>query len=190
MHRIEYLPLAESDLDAVCDLFAPAFAHDDPLAKSQGITETDFAALLRSIYPQLLADGLSRVAHDTRNGQLVAGVLADRAGPGEEGSDAIAALIETAQTRYRQSSHHARGTCAHIHFVASRREFRRHGLVETLAQQCCEQARVAGCESVVVEASGVRSRRLFRERLGFSEVCVVPYADFEYHGNRPFAGIA
>ena len=123
-------------------------------------------------------------------------VLVDRLGNGDsdgklrEGSNAIEALIDSARERYFAASGASPRGLAHIHFVASHPRYRRRRLVERLVAAVTDAARDAGYDALLVEASGIRSHSLFRDRSGFSEQVTVRYADFEYGGQKPFAAIA
>lgn len=183
--------LSEEHRAGVLSMIASAFASDDPLARSQGIGEADFRDLIDGLYDSLLACGLSFVAHDRENGQIAAVVLADDlGGDGDEGSDAIAELIQAARRDYFSRQSPGSGRLAHIHFIASSPAYRRQRLVQAVVGACLEEARRQAFDRVFVEASGNRSRALLAAHFGFVERVRVGYADFSWQGRHPFSSIA
>ena len=171
-------------------MIATAFASDDPLAHSQGIGESDFHQLVDSLYDNFIACGLSFVARDTGTGQIAAVVLADDLDDdGNEGSDAIAALIDSARSAYFAGAGLDRTRLAHIHFIASSPDYRRQRLVQRVVEACLAAARDRGFERMLVEASGNRSRTLLEKHFGFCEQLRVNYAEFNWNGQRPFLDI-
>ena len=173
-------------------MIARAFAGDDPLARSQAIGEAEFRGLIDRLYDDFVADGLSLVAIDSDSGRVAAVILAEthREAPGEEGSDAIAAIIASARESYFADHDDANGELMHIHFIASNPDYRRQQLVTRLSANCLQQARQRGFRRVMVEASGIRSRKLLEKHLDFKPRVTIPYADYEHRGEYPFRSIA
>ena len=172
-------------------MIACAFAKDDPLARSQGISERDFQQLIGGLYDNFVACSLSFVARDTGTAQIAAVVLADDFGDaGDEGSDAIAALIDSARSAYFAATPSDKSRTAHIHFIASSPDYRRQRLVQRVVEACLAAARDRGFDRMLVEASGNRSRALLETHFGFRERVRVDYAEFSWHGRHPFEAIA
>ncbi len=184
-------PLATDHRAGLLPMIAAAFAGDDPLARSQGIGEADLWELFDSLYDHFIACGLSFVARDVETGGLAAVVLADELGAsGEEGSDAIAALIDSARSVYFSRDGIDDIPLAHIHFIASDPAWRRQGLVQQVVRACLDEARERGFARMLVEASGNRSRALLATHFDFVERVRVDYAEFTWHNQRPFQAIA
>lgn len=173
-------------------LLGRVFANDDPLARSQGIDEAAFRAFIDGQYDVFAADRLSRVALAPGSRRVAAVVLAEvfRAADGEQGSDAIEALIDTARRSYFADFTPVEGGLLHIAFIASDPAFRRRRLVTRLVEHCLRAARSRGIRRAMVEASGIRSRGLLQEHLGFEARVTLGYETFEWGGGNPFAAIA
>lgn len=176
----------------VLPMIAEAFANDDPLARSQGIKAADFSQLIDHLYDDFVAEQLSLVALDSDLDLVAAVILAEsyQLGPGEEGSDAIAALIDRAREPYFADYTPQAGELMHIHFIASHKDYRRQKLVQKLIATCLDRARDLGFQKAIVEASGIRSRKLLQEHLDFHSRVTIDYADFTWNGGRPFYAIA
>ena len=170
-------------------MIAPVFSRDDPLARSQRLSAADFrqfiAANLTGFYP------LSWVAVSTADNRVAAAVLADDPADdeGDEGNHAIGALVGALRKTYFETRGPDRSGLLHIHFVACAAEHRRRGLIEKLVQDCLDAARGRGFSRAIVETSGETSRRLFAQKLSFEEIAIETYADFGWHGDKPFASI-
>lgn len=184
-------PLKPSRRDEMLDMISLAFSRDDPLARSQGIERHAFRefidANLNSWY------GLSWIAVERASGRAAAVVLAEdrvETDDVDEGSDAIAALIGAARRDYFAAESPPPAELFHIHFVACDEDHRRRGLVQQLVNCCMAAAAERGFSRVIVEASGKRSRELFREKLGFVEKALIAYLDFSWQDGYPFGGIA
>ncbi len=174
------------------DLIAEVFAADDPLAHSQGLDPIRLKQLIERLFPHFLSTGLSRICLDSRAQRAAAVVLVDDFNPqnSDEGSDAIAAIINSARASYAAMTSLTDDKIVHIHFIASDRQYRHQGLVLRLVDECLQCAKRQGYARVVVETSGNRSLNLFTEHLGFISRVEVAYADFEWQGQIPFASIA
>ena len=192
MNDCKLIPLRDADRDSAIHTISAAFSSDDPLAVSQHIDYNRFRKLIDSLYDGFLAAQLSFAAQDIDSGKVAALILVDNElhSDGNEGSDAIADIISCARQHYIEQLDQPIGKTIHIHFVASDSKYRRQRLVSKLTDTCLESARQQGFDRAVVEASGNRSRNLFREHHGFVERVSVAYHDFEWHGKRPFTEIA
>ena len=192
MAKCDIQPLDQTLRKDVLQMIARAFASDDPLARSQGIGEAEFHELIDRLYDPFVADRLSFVAIDSDADRVAAVILAEphREEAGNEGSDAISAIIATARESYFADRHPAIGELMHIHFIASDPDYRRQKLVAQLTASCLQRGREQGFGKVMVEASGIRSRKLFEEHLDFQPRVTVSYADYEYRGDCPFRAIA
>ena len=189
--KIEIELLDSRHREGLLPMIATAFASDDPLARSQGIGESDFHQLVDSLYDNFVDCSLSFVARDTGTGQIAAVVLADDLDDeGDEGSDAIAALIDSARSAYFAGAGLGRARPAHIHFIASSPDYRRQRLVQRVVEACLAAARDRGFDRMLVEASGNRSRRLLENHFGFCEQVRVDYAKFSWNDRHPFRAIA
>ena len=192
MSEIKTVSLDDSHRPAVLEMISRVFTQDDPLARSQGIGEAEFRSLIDSLYLGFVEDGLSYVAIDeftqTIAGVVLAEITMDR--DHNEGSDAIAEIIEKARSCYYAEVAPDRESLAHIHFVASHPEFRQQGIVQILTQATLDAAREADCKRIFVEASGIRSKRLFADKMNFTERILIHYDTFEYEGRYPFKAIA
>ena len=176
---------------AVLEMVSTAFADDDPLARSQSIDASSFRKLVDGLYPGFLASGLSFVARDPAHDVIAALVLAESFEQGgDEGSDAIAAIIDLARRRYFAELPARDARLAHIHFVASSPDYRRQGLVQRVVEACLQQAGNLRFDRILVEASGNRSRALLEKHFGFQPRAQIEYADFTWQGKKPFAAIA
>lgn len=173
-------------------MISEAFANDDPLARSQSITTTDFYELIDRLYDNFIADRLSQVAVDIDSNRVAAVIFAEvhRPGPGDEGSNAIAALIDTARKPYFAKYKPRARELMHIHFIASDPDYRRQQLVRRLIAACLDEARLQGYQKVMVEASGNRSRALLQKHFEFQSRVTIEYANFEWDGGQPFSTIA
>lgn len=173
-------------------MIAKVFASDDPLARSQGISELEFRDLIDRLYDDFILDRLSHVAIDTDSKRVAAVVLAEahQFEAGDEGSNAIAAIIAAAREPYFADYKPPAGELMHIHFIASHLDYRRQQLVHNLVANCLDQARNRGFRKVVVEASGIRSRTLLEEHLDFHPQVSIDYADFQWQDEHPFSSIA
>jgi GNAT superfamily N-acetyltransferase len=192
MENCVFEALHQSHRQKVLPMIAGAFSRDDPLARSQGISEPEFHDFIDSLYDGFIQDRLSQVAIDTDADRAAAVVFAEahRSGPGAEGSDAIASLIDSAHKSYYADYHPAHGELMHIHFIASNPDYRGRQLVQKLIANCLRAARGKGFQRAVVEASGIRSRTLLENHFDFQARVSVGYADFVYQGSRPFSSIA
>ena len=173
-------------------MIAEAFAKDDPLAHSQAMRESDFHDFIDGLYDNFVADRLSFVAIDSDTDRIAAIVLAEvyRSTPGDEGSDAITALFAIAREAYFADYSPLEGELMHISFVASNPDYRRQRLAHQLCEHCLAEARDRGYSKAMVEASGIRSRTLLEQHLGFQAQVSTSYADFEWRGELPFSSIA
>lgn len=184
--------LAEPFRQDMLQMIAQAFVKDDPLARSQGIKESDFHDFIDRLYDDFEVGGLSRVAIDTSSKRIAAVVLAKahRFEPSEEGSDAIAAIITAARNLYFSGYAPAAGELMHIHFVASAVDYRRRRWVHPLIADCLEAGKGRGYQNAVVETSGIRSRNLFEQHFDFRARVNIEYTSFEWRGSFPFRSIA
>ena len=182
-------PLQPQHREGVLDTISTAFANDDPLARSQRIDAPMFRILIDDLFSGFLSCEMSYVARDPSNARIAAVVLADRFDSSDEGSDAIAAIIDEARRQYltqREVSYHG---IAHIHFIASAREYRQQGLVQKVVEACLQQARELQFERVIVEASGIASKTMLEKYFGFACRVVVTYEGFRWQGGYPFTSI-
>jgi ribosomal protein S18 acetylase RimI-like enzyme len=184
--------LDQSHRQMVLPMIAEAFSRDDPLAASQGISESEFHDFIDGLYEGFIQDRLSQAAIDIDTNRAAAVVFAEahRCGPGVEGTDAIASLMDTAHESYYTDYQPARGELMHIHFIASNPDYRGRQLVQKLIANCLRAARDQGFRRAVVEASGIRSRNLLEKHFHFQPRVTVGYADFEWKGSKPFNSIA
>lgn len=174
----------------VLQMIAVAFTDDDSLARSQGIDVPSFRVLIDGLYPGFLDSRLSHVARDRARNRIAAVVLADAFEASDEGSDAIAAIIDRARQRYIAERSADDSRLAHIHFIASSRAYRRHRLVHQAVDASLQQARNQRFDRIVVEASGIPSRTFFEKHFGFESRVVIDYRSFEWKARYPFASIA
>ena len=190
MHECIIEPLQPRHREGVLDTVSTAFAGDDPLARSQQIDAPTFRKLIDALYSGFLSCELSFVARDLSNARIAAVVLADRFDSSDEGSNAIAAIIDEARRQYLVENKNSRSTLAHIHFIASAREYRQQGLVRKVIEKCLQRARELQFERAIVEASGIASRTMLEKYFGFSCRVVVAYDDFHWEDKYPFVSIA
>ena len=76
----------------------------------------------------------------------------------------------------------------HLFNLGVLHEYRRFGIAKRLILESLEMAAQHGFEYAVAETTGVGSQTLCG-RLGFNTLHAVPYAEYEFSGERPFAGI-
>ena len=184
--------LKESHRAGVLATISKAFTSEDPLATSQGIVEADFHKFIDTLYPDFLHCGQSYVAVDPALNRVAAVLLADTqvSAESEEGSDAIASIIAAARAKYFAICPPVPCKSLHIHFIASHPDYRGQQLVQRLVAACLDNAGKYGFQRAMVEASGIRSRNLFKNHFDFSERVSIDYGNFEWQETFPFASIA
>jgi len=184
--------LHQTHRQEVLRMIAEAFANDDPLARSQGMGESEFHDFIDRLYDDFANDRLSYVAIDTDANRAASVVLAEvhHSGPSDEGNDAIAGLFDAVREPYFADYTPAIGELMHINFIASNPDYRRQQLVQKLIASCLDEARDRGFQKAMVEASGIRSRTLLEKYFDFHPRVTIDYADFQWQDELPFSSIA
>src|SRR5579871_3170622 len=89
---LEYRVYRDSDAEQVAAVLADVFSRHDPLAYAAHVTAGDFAALVRTLLPQVSKDGLTIVACVPPAGEIV-GVMLTNDGAADSAEE-LSALNE------------------------------------------------------------------------------------------------
>lgn len=192
---IVYGLLEAADEPEMIQVLADAFSRHDPPAVALGLSASDIAQIVKSFAPKVLAEELTIVARDAA-GRMVGvmftedfGTPSPDLGALPEGFEAIGMLLDRLDLPYRETHDVVPGSHLHLLMVAVSDVATRAGVAQTLIRVCVDQGAKRGYRWAIAEATGVVSQHIFR-KLGFIELDVVPYGEFEVNGQRVFATIA
>jgi ribosomal protein S18 acetylase RimI-like enzyme len=192
---IIYGLLEATDEPEMVQVLAEAFSRHDPLAIALGLSVSDVAQIVEAFAPKMLKEELTIVARDA--GGEMAGVMftddfgtpSPDVGALPEEFDAIGMLLDRLDLPYRETHEVVPGSHLHLLMVGVSDGATRRGVAQALIRVCLDHGSKRGYRWAIAEATGVVSQHIFR-KLGFNELDVVPYREFEVDGQRVFATIA
>lgn len=192
---ITYGLLDVTDEREMIQVLAEAFSRHDPPAVALGLSASDIAHIVKSFAPKMLAEELTIVARDAA-GEMVGVMFTDDFGTPSpdlgglpDGFEAIGILLDRLDHSYRETHDVVPGSHLHLLMVGVSDVATRSGVAQTLIGVCLDHGSKRGYRWAIAEATGVVSQHIFR-KMGFNELDVVPYGEFEVDGQRVFATIA
>jgi ribosomal protein S18 acetylase RimI-like enzyme len=193
---IRYTLLGAEDLDEVARLVAHVFTDgSEPVTRQLHIGPREFVLLIKAFTQKFIREGLSIVARDVRTSEVVAAQLNDDMGTQNpdladvyEWAAPVLALLEQLDRRYFADRAVEPNIYAHFFFIAVLPSYRGRGIASQLLELSLAIASRNGYRKATVEATGLVSQHVLH-KAGFEPRVEIPYATFEYNGNRPFQGI-
>ncbi len=187
-------PLDATLIDQTFDLATEVFATSSTIHAALGVDLETYRASLRPSFEAMVAEGMSLAAldpDDTLLGGLIATdmhtTLSDepRIGPYPE----IAALTQALTRRFLGIRAFKAGEVLLVDMAAVHPGARGRGVYRTLRKHVQGTARDGGWCYVVGELSSPATQRVVLDQMGHEKAAEIAFADFEWNGSRPFAGI-
>ncbi len=184
------------DVPAVAKLLSEVFNRSEPLALAAGQSLRDTHRLASVFGAKGARERLAVAAFDADDDSLVGAAIAHDFGTpvpaplDDLGAESlpIIALIDTLEASYRRTRAIEHGAYAHVFMIGVAAQMSGRGVAGQLVESVLANARKRGYRFALTEATSVGSQRVFR-RAGFRELDAASYAEFEFNGDRPFAGI-
>lgn len=195
--QFEYSVYNTKDESSMVTLLSRVFTDHDPLAVALNIAAQEFEALLKWWSPKVAAEGLTTIARRTDTGEIVAVMFVEDAAtnppPGMEQLsdrfDPIFAYLGHLDSQYRGDIIPQPGESAHLVFCGVDDQFAGQGLAQSMMTNGMQYVFSKGYKTIVAEATSRKSQHIAK-KFGFTEKATVPYADFEFEGQRVFASVA
>jgi hypothetical protein len=184
-----------SDLDAILDAFYRDRLEPGPLFSATGVTQPDVLPVATSWLQHMLPQGLTWLALD--RGRIVGlGMGEDFSNPWRSAGVALAPAIAPCIALLDRITHEYHATCRpppghtlNIVVLKVRKDYTGRHVTKTFMVDGVPAMRERGFKKVIGILSGAKSQHLARARFGFEIEAEIKYADFEFEGRRPFAGI-
>jgi len=194
--KIVYKKLQPDLVGKATDCIGISFATKaDPFTRALGLSQAQWGVMSQMFVQRAAKKDLSWVALDEHTG-TVEGVIINEDWKEKQPEEyrylldwaPVRAMFNELHTRFK--AHHPRidhGKVIHpLYFTSVRPEARRNGIVSTLWEKSVETARDKNYETMVAEAGNTVSAAVFT-KLGFEEIAKVPFDEFAYQKERPFA---
>jgi len=194
---IEYGPLDESTLDGAIQCVSEVFVEREPMSVHLGITLDEFLVFARAFYPGVMQEGLSFVARDAASGEVV-GVrvsedyfqeempeiegLSPKFGP-------LFALLEALGKQAYDMRDIQPGKYVHLFMVAVKSNYAKRGIAPTMNKIFFSHVKNRGFTHAMTEPTGEISQHILLNKFGFKKMAEIAYDDFEFEGEKPFAGL-
>lgn len=189
---------ADTSLDEVVNLLARSFTSKNRLDLAVHNTEEQHWRGLRHLWPQLIADGATRLVHDAETGKLLAvAVCCDFSAPqtAPDGmADSFLAIAEINESMERplRAAVAALGRRLLLWFMvgtSTDRHADNIALVLLLMANTLHDAKSLGYHGVCSINSHLVTNVVTQQWFQFNVFDEAPAADFQYCGRRPFAHI-
>lgn len=197
-HDIVFEVVDQTNMMEAAALVARVFARDEPLVRFLGITEKEMLAFTKQYYPKIAAEGLSLIARDVATQAVIgARICEDSAIPPADELithlspkfDPLFACLEQLSEPYFQHYQPKPGECAHMFMVAVADDYTNMGIAPRMNRLFFDLARERGYRRLITEPTGNISQHILRDKMGFDVLVKLPYRDFEFNGEKVFAGI-
>ncbi len=195
---IIYDVLQDQDLGHAIECVTNTFAVGDPLSRAVGLSIQDLESYIQVFMQRkLVTDGLSVVARDDSNGNVVGAILmGDFMTRKPEDMEGLSrkmlpyiAILDNLDRRYIANNDIQRGEVLHV-FMAGVSDLQvNKGIGFQMLLKGYEIARSKGYRRAISEITGAASQHV-AEKYGARTLYKVLYRDFEYQGVRPFRTIS
>ena len=194
---IRYELLDEENMEGAVQCVSEVFIENEPLAHHMKITLDEFITFARGYYPMIVEQGLSLVARDIASGEVI-GIRVSEDHVLENPPEIenlspkflpIFTLLGQLEERFYKERQIRRGEYVHMFMVAVKPGFTCRGIAPTMNRLFINHVIELGYTHAVTEPTGAISQHILRDKLGFKVLDQVDYEDFEFEGERVFAGI-
>jgi hypothetical protein len=184
-------------LDEMALMVAEAFSRYEPMAVAQGIPEKEFVDFVKILGLKAQHDELTVLAREQETGQVIGAMIADDFAsvppegmehPGEKFAP-IFALLGELDEQYKHGRSLRLGEYLHLFMIAVDRRHKGRTVAHNLIQSCLENGIGKGYHTSVIEATGVISQHIIRNKCGFVGRLEIPYKTFVYQGRLVFESI-
>jgi hypothetical protein len=194
--EIAIQPLKAHNLDAAFELATEVFSRASTLHRALGVTLEDYRIYLRPQFRQVVAQGLSVVAIDTRTGAVMGCMIVTdyaKQPAGDIGTypvmTPLAALARELDHQYTAAGKVSPGQVILIDMGAVRPEAEGRGIYQSMRAQVHTIAKSKGFQRVVGELSSAATQHVVLTQLGHAKMAEVSFHDFECDGAFPFRTI-
>ncbi|QDL10592.1 hypothetical protein DP113_24135 [Brasilonema octagenarum UFV-E1] len=193
--RLQYDIFEMESLDATATMVAQSFIHSDPMAIVQKFSIREFAHFVRQLCVGVAEQGLTIVAKNHQNNEVVGVVIAGDFVTdsslkiekfGEDKFQPIMELFEQLQTQYMLGKQIDKNEYLHLHMLAVAPEYRGEKIAHSLVKICVENAANAGYRIAFAEAANSISQHVFKN-CGFVAHHEILYKQYTYD-NVPIFG--
>lgn len=194
--NVEITPLTKEVSRESFFLVCEVFATDSVLHSAVGISIEDYRRYLQASFKKMWKQGLSLVAIDRTNDELVGCLVAcDYTAQGESNAQvppelhAVNALLRKLENIYRLNRQLVPGKYMLIDMAIVKPTVRGSGVYRKLRESAHQVGREAGFSLVVGELSSSATQHLCINRFGHKVCAEIEYASFQYMDETPFAKI-
>ncbi|MGB0507460.1 MAG: hypothetical protein ACPGGK_14805 [Pikeienuella sp.] len=193
MSSIEITAVDQANAEKVFALVTDVFSGGSTLHRALGIGLEEYRAYLHDGFMAMVVEGLSVVA--VEDGDLLGCMIVtdfhqhlgvseapDRFAP-------LAALTGELCRQYQQVRNIGPGEAALVDMGAVSSRAGGKGVYQKLRDAAQDRARQRGFRRIVGELSSAATQHVVLNRLGHEKLAEVRFADFEFGGAKPFAGI-
>ncbi len=188
--------LSDSDIEPAARLLSMSFAASEPTTVHLRISEEEFFSYARSVCEATVKEALSLVIHNASDELLGCVILSDWLS-GHTPPSGLTGKLKPVLALLGSIDHYARrsvgrpwipfGEYAHLWMTAVHPDAQGQGLASLLNTLGAVRALHAGYRWTFVQFTHPFNHRTARAFLGAEDLCTLPYSDFEFEGERPFA---
>ena len=189
------------DVDQAMEVSLDVFLHEEPITRSLGFDRAEVEPLARRMAEHSFKTGVSLFARNDTDGRIVGFIFCDDladsaaervlteapAGFHDRYAPAHVMLEQLRQPLFASTPPQA-GEACHIGLLGTLPDWRRSGVGGSLVEAAVTQAAAKGFKLIFAECSSPASVRC-HARCGFNPEGGIRYGDFEFRGQRPFAGL-
>ena len=189
--------LAEQDVEEAVACISRTFSQGEPMTSLLNISHQDFTYFARIFIEKAAKEGLSVIARDAVNNQLIGAVICeDYVTDLPEGVENISPLfnpilelLEKLGADYRAKYQIQAGEIFHLFMGGVYKEYAGYGIAAQMTEFIEKIAREKGYKGAVGEVTGPISQHVYINHLGFQPLYEVSYADFIFEGKNIFQEI-
>lgn len=188
-----YRVMEPADFEPVLEMLADTFSANSPLDVALGITEQEFRDMAEFEMQAMVAQRLSIVAEDTRDGTIAGAMVAhDAHSPEPEGVSPavpkyrpIAELVNPMNEACLEKFAHLKGKLLYYFALGVRPEYQGCGVAKKVTWGVVNQAAKLGYELSYCISTSIKATEALL-RLGFDITEEILYEDYVLNGEKPF----
>ncbi|SDX32219.1 hypothetical protein [Eubacterium barkeri] len=190
MKNIQFRSAVLEDVEALGRLFIDTFVHRDPMTAHLKLSDEEAMDYSRVIFPESIKDGLTILAVDSEKDKIIGFTTAfkediasdprvvSRLSPRLlEGMADTSHVFDVLLKPLEERTDYDAKRCLTVMYAGVHADYTGHHLSLTLIEQLLKRAVALGFTTAISECTSARSQTQV-ERLGFTPINAVAYADF------------